>query len=84
MVNRKRAYTWDYNWPRIGKYLSSFNQYTFNDLIKNMIYNIDYRSVKEVSDIVYKIILINLEYFKKDLNGECPTRMTMKKLKLCV
>ena len=35
-----------------------------------MIYNVDYRLVKEVSDIVYKNILINFEQFKKDLNSE--------------
>ena len=35
-----------------------------------MIYNIDYRLVKEVSDIVYKNILINFEQFKKDLKSE--------------
>ena len=42
----------------------------YEDLIKNMIYNIDYRFVKEVSDVVYKNILINFEHFKKDLNSE--------------
>ena len=42
----------------------------YKDLIKNMIYNIDYRLVKEVSDIVYKNILINFEQFKKDLNSK--------------
>ena len=42
----------------------------YKDLIKNMIYNIDYRLVKEVSDIVYKNILINFEQFKKDLKSE--------------
>ena len=35
-----------------------------------MIYNIDYRLIKEVSDIVYKKILINFDEFKKDLNSE--------------
>ena len=35
-----------------------------------MIYNIDYRLVKEVSDIVYKNILINFVQFKKDLKSE--------------
>ena len=35
-----------------------------------MIYNIDYRLVKEVSDIVYKNILINFEQSKKDLKSE--------------
>ena len=35
-----------------------------------MIYNYDYRLVKEVSDIVYKNILINFEQFKKDLKSE--------------
>ena len=34
-----------------------------------MIYNIDYRLVEEVSDIVYKNILINFEQFKKDLKS---------------
>ena len=35
-----------------------------------MIYNIEYRLVKEVSDIVYKNILIIFEKFKKNLIGE--------------
>ena len=34
-----------------------------------MIYNVDYRFVQEVSDIVYKNILINFEQFKKDLKS---------------
>ena len=42
----------------------------YKDLIKNMIYNIDYRFVKKVSDIFYKNILINFEQFKKDLKSE--------------
>ena len=42
----------------------------YEDLIKNKIYNIDYRLVKEVSDVVYKNILINFEHFKKDLNSD--------------
>ena len=42
----------------------------YKDLIKNRIYNIDYRLVKEVSEIVYKNILINFENYNKDLNSE--------------
>ena len=42
----------------------------YKDLIKNMIYNVDYRLVKEVSDILCKNILINFEQFKKDLKSE--------------
>ena len=42
----------------------------YKDLIKNRIYNIDYRLVKEVSDIVYKNILINFDNYNKDLNSE--------------
>ena len=46
--------------PGIISGKGSGNTYTlsisinYKDLIKNMIYNIDYRLVKEVSDIVYK------------------------------
>ena len=42
----------------------------YKDLIKNRIYNIDYRLVKEVSDIVYNNILINFDNYNKDLNSE--------------
>ena len=35
-----------------------------------MVYNVDYRLVKEVSDIVYKNILIIFGQFKKDLNSK--------------
>ncbi len=42
----------------------------YKDLLKNKIYNIDYRLVKEVSEIVYNNILLNFEQFKKDLNSE--------------
>ena len=62
--------------PRIIIGKGSGNTYTlsininYKDLIKNMIYNIDYRLVEEVSDIVYKNILINFEQFKKDLKSE--------------
>ena len=42
----------------------------YKDLIKNRLYNIDYRLVKEVGDIVYKNISINFEIYNKDLNSE--------------
>ena len=42
----------------------------YNDLIHNTIYNIDYRLVKEVTDLVYKNVLDNFEKLMKDLEND--------------